>query len=1114
MRERQGSSSRPAKMLIRSFPRWLVLVLLLGRSPLAADSAVDFFEKRVRPVLAEHCYECHSETSTKLKGGLKLDSRAGVERGGDSGPILIKGDPERSRLLEAVRYHQRELQMPPKGRLPEADIAALEQWISSGAVDPRDAPVSATSSATPLAQTNHWAFQPLQSATPPTVAASARVQTPVDRFVQARQAELGLTLALPASPTALVRRLYLDLTGLPPTPDEASAFLADPSPLATERLIERLLASPRYGERWGRWWLDLARYADSNGQDENKVMANAWRYRDWVIRSFNAGQPFDQFVTDQLAGDLLPTNGVPESVLFDRWTATGFLVLGPKMLAEQDKPKLVMDLVDEQIDVLTRAFLGLTVGCARCHDHKFDPIPARDYYALAGIFKSTRAMANLDFVSKFNERQVTPREQLEALAAHQEALQAHQKVFQATTNKANAALQGQLKSAFPATLVAALQAAEGTNTPAPPTGVEASAWTNLVQTLRATPADHAASRTFREWARQPETIPAQLTALESLSREGLRVGPGRVGGGFLGTGQSFLELPHAPELEPPQLTLETWVRATEFSSTGDNRRWLISKNGNEWVEGHYGLVLDQNRPGAYLNIGGGKENLFALWSDGPRLRPNQWYHLALTYDGITLRLWVDGAAAGAVAVNRARIPGNQPLALGRRQDGYVSFRGNLDEAYLWNRALTPEELQRRAADPRQLPQDRPVVSWTFNDLTDAEQQALAQFEVRDALWGSDGILALPANPRPLYPEDTRNALNVLEQERRVLTQSAPPPPAFALAVADDKPVDLPVYVRGSHLSPGKDPVPRGFIQVAYRGEPAALPARQSGRLELAHWLTSPSNPLPARVIVNRVWQAHFGEGLVRTPDNFGLRGEAPTHPELLDWLAREFLESGWDLKHLHRLILNSATWQQSSRTRTDDGSPVPSLATDPDNRWLARFPRQRLEAEMVRDALLAVSGRLDLTTGGTLVDWKNDEYVPTDTVSAESARRSVYLPIVRDRVYDVFTLFDFANPSVGTAKRTPTVVSHQALFFLNSPLVKSSASALATRLLAETGDDEQRLRSAYQRCYNRDPLPAEKARGLQFLEQNQGAGGPEGRLQAWSAYAQILMAANEFLYRD
>jgi hypothetical protein len=272
--------------------------------------------------------------------------------------------------------------------------------------------------------------------------------------------------------------------------------------------------------------------------------------------------------------------------------------------------------------------------------------------------------------------------------------------------------------------------------------------------------------------------------------------------------------------------------------------------------------------------------------------------------------------------------------------------------------------------------------------------------------------------------------------------------------------------------------------------------------------------LPARVIVNRVWQAHFGEGLVRTPDNFGLRGEVPTHPELLDWLAREFLESGWDLKHLHRLILNSATWQQSSRTRTDDGSPVPSLETDPDNRWLARFPRQRLEAEMVRDALLAVSGRLDLTTGGTLVDWKNDEYVPTDTVSADSVRRSVYLPIVRDRVYDVFTLFDFANPSVGTAKRTPTVVSHQALFFLNSPLVKSSARALATRLLAETGDEEQRLRSAYQRCYNRDPLPAEQARGLRFLEQNQGAGGPEGQLQAWSAYAQILMAANEFLYRD
>jgi hypothetical protein len=334
-----------------------------------------------------------------------------------------------------------------------------------------------------------------------------------------------------------------------------------------------------------------------------------------------------------------------------------------------------------------------------------------------------------------------------------------------------------------------------------------------------------------------------------------------------------------------------------------------------------------------------------------------------------------------------------------------------------------------------------------------------------------------------------------------------------LAVEEASVVDLPVHIRGSHLNPAKEPVPRGFVRVAHRGGSVDLPKDRSGRLELAEWLTGPENPLTARVIVNRVWQAHFGEGLVRTPDNFGLRGEKPSHPELLDWLAAEFIASGWDLKRLHRLILTSGTWRRAGR-----GHPGfdPETATrDPDNRLLSWFPRQRLEAEMVRDALLLVSGRLDATIGGSLVSWGNDEYTPEDSVSAGSVRRSLYLPVVRDRVYDMFTIFDFANPSVGTSRRTPTVVSHQALFFLNSPLVRDCSSALADRLLALPGNDSVlRLLEAHLLALGRPPTPAETDRAMRFLEASSRPEASDAERRAWAAWCQVLLASNEFLYRD
>ncbi len=958
----------------------------------------------------------------------------------------------------------------------------------------------------------HWAFRPIPAVAPPLDerGPEAAPGHPVDRFVRARLAARQLHLNAPADRRLLIRRASFDLLGLPPSAAEVDAFVHDPRPDAFDHLVERLLASPHYGERWGRWWLDVARYADTNGQDENKVMANAWRYRDWVIRSCNANQPFDEFTRDQLAGDLLPTNGIPERTKFDRWTATGLLVLGPKMLAEQDKPKLVMDIIDEQIDVVTRAFLGLTVGCARCHDHKFDPIPTRDYYALAGIFKSTRTMENLSFVSKFNERLISTPDELAAITANAQALAARTNELQAVVRDANAALVQQRRRDLVRCLTDEAELrVQPLGSPTPASG------TNGLARLKAqVGVDLAAEGIFRRLeslVASPAKTVAFVSELESGGERSSSLVVGRVGGGFRADGTNYLELAQAPALEPAELTMETWVRVESFPAGGDTRRWLINKNGNEWVEGHYALLLDRSRAGACLNIGGGREDAFFLWSGGAALKTNQWHHLAATYDGALLKLYVDGVLAGTNAVRRPRIAGALPLALGRRQDGYVAFRGRLDEARIFNRALAVEELKDHFEHPEHPVAQNVVARWEFNELTDSERQSLDFLELRETLSnpGPAGFLALPKVPAVAYPAATRERIRSLESTLEQLRTKAPPPAGYALAVAEEHPVDLPVHLRGSHLNLASNTVPRGFLQVVSPASTAPLPADQSGRLELARWLTAPENPLTARVIVNRVWQAHFGEGLVRTSDNFGVRGEPPTHPELLDWLASRFLRTGWDIKALHRLILTSATWQQSSV-----GDPA-AVQADPDNRLLSRFPRQRLEAEMVRDALLAVSGRLDPVSGGSIVNWKNDEYAPRTEDAAQSVRRSIYLPVVRDLVYDVFTIFDFANPSVGTSRRIPTVVSHQALFFLNSPLVKSCSLTLADNLLLEPmGDDAARLRLAYRWTLNRLPTESEVARSLRFMDQVRGESPRPSERAVWSSFCQTLLAGNEFVYRD
>ncbi|MEY4199931.1 MAG: hypothetical protein RLZZ265_1671 [Verrucomicrobiota bacterium] len=785
-----------------------------------AREHLDFFEKKIRPVLVERCYECHSAAAKKNKGGLTLDTRDGVLKGGDAGSVVAPGDPEKSKLIEAVRYKNRDLQMPPKSSLSSEQVRDLEQWVKLGAPDPRTEAVAQTGGKRALTVEEgrqFWAFQPLANPSVPKVGnRQSAIGNPIDAFINAKLGEKKLAAAPAADKRTLIRRATFDLTGLPPAPEEVDAFLADKSPDAFAKVVDRLLASSAYGERWGRHWLDVARYADSNGLDENVAFGNAWRYRDYVVNSFNADKPYNRFVQEQIAGDLLPAEGTPQR--HEQLTALGFLSIGPKLLAEPDKVKLEMDLIDEQIETLGRAFLGMTFGCARCHDHKFDPVPTADYYALAAIFKSTRTMDDLKTIAKWHEPEV------------------------------------------------------------------------------ATPAERAVVEVHQRKAADQKAAIAKLVATANKS-----------------------------------------------------------------------LVTDK------------------------------------------------------------------------------------------------------------------------------------------------GLKEVPKNAESQYPTNVIAELKQLREALAKLEKDAPELPS-TMGVTDSTNVvkTLPVHIRGSHLSLGK-PVPRGFPQVmqvaSLRSE---MPEKQSGRLELAQWLASPQHPLTARVMVNRIWRWHFGQGLVASTDNFGILGERPSHPELLDWLARKFIAEGWSVKAMHRHIMASAAYQRATKPAADARRSV----VDSENRLLSHFPIRRLEAEEVRDSVLFVAGLLERTMGGKTIPVKNREFffnhTSKDATTYDSPRRALYLPVVRNNVYDLFEQFDFPDPAVPNGNRNATVVAPQALLMLNSDLVGKAAEKFAASLLASVSDDVRRIELAYQKAYARPPTAKELARAKKFLTdfKPDSAASPS----AWAIFCQSLLAANEFIY--
>lgn len=786
---------------------------------------IQFFESKIRPLFIKHCYDCHGPD--EQESDLRMDSFQGIVKGGKAGSLVVPGKPEQSLLITAVLYQTPDLQMPPDEKLSKQEINDLTNWVKIGAPYP-DADLSLLRKANNKGKLDlkkereFWSFQKVKKPKVPAVKNKAWVKNPIDQFVLSKLEQANITPARAADKRTLIRRTTFDLTGLPPTPLAIQLFLNDTSPQAFEKVVDRLLASPHYGEHWGRHWLDIARYADSNGLDENVVFGTAWKYRDYVVNALNKDKPYDQFLKEQLAGDLLePTEDI--AIRNERLIATGFLSLGPKVLAEADSTKMEMDIIDEQINTIGVSLMGLTLGCARCHDHKFDPILADDYYGLAGILKSTKIMEHYKVVARWHENSLATKAELKVQA---------------------------------------------------------------------------------EWDQKLKVENDKIAA----------------------------------------------------------------------------LVKSEN---ARLLKEGGKD------------------------------------------------------------------------------------------------------------------------------------FKLPKKPEPSYTKEVQKQLKALRDKVAAITKERPEVPT-ALGATERDIVDVPIHIRGSHLTLGET-VPRHVPVVLTEKTQEAFPKKQSGRLKLAEWLVNRNHPLTSRVFVNRVWRWHFGKGIVPTPDNFGKLGAKPTNQPLLDWMAASFMEQGWSIKKLHRMILLSNTWQMSN----DWNERAASI--DPDNALMWRADLRRLDAESIRDSILKVSEGLDLKVGGSLLNLKNRSYAfnheSKDGVTYDYNRRSLYLPVIRNHLYGMFMLFDYSDASVLNGNRSSTTVAPQALYLLNSHVVEDASKRMAENVLNQnSGSPELKIQQLYLISYGRLPSKQEISGALHFLTemerelQTEEPDSAKRISRSWQVLCQSFFASSEFIY--
>ena len=921
-------------------PRFLVCILAASSAPAWGAAAeptkdqLDFFENKIRPILTDKCYKCHSVESGKSKGGLTLDTKPGWEKGGDAGPAIVPGNVEKSPLHKALTYADKDLQMPPSssgGKLADNQIADIAAWIKMGAPDPRATATKVKRSGLTESARAHWAFREPGRYAIPNNKNQQWCRTPIDAYILQKLEEKGMFASPDADRETLLRRITFDLTGLPPTYAESEAFMNDTTANAYEKVVDRLLASPAYGERWARHWLDTARYADTIGGPRNAARtkqyryADAWTYRDYVVRSFNEDKPYTDFIIEQLAADKIP--GIqPDDA---RLAALGFLTVGERFPNAND-------VINDRIDVVSKGFLGLTVACARCHDHMFDPIPTRDYYALHGVFSSITEPDQKPLIGS----KVTPQQR-----------QDFEKKY-----------------------------------------------TALVKNLGSQYLDIVGTQ-LNEFYREP----------------GAYIRAALAGGGNRGKGNDAAK----EMIDNYKLEREL----VQFIARG------IQQNSSVW-----GPLMS-------FKSGGGKLKNMVAMDKGAEKGGDKSGKMMAKPMAASAQPGVNPFVAKVMAEK-------QPKNFDEAVEVYVQIFASMAAK---GKGLAPAL---KSAPSASVPgYDSAMIDLLRGPFEIAPAALLTQETIESAVQGLPQKLA------------GRGRLNL--GDINLLEISHPGAPARAMVVADKaKPTNSPIFIRGQAQTRGEI-VPRSFLEILSPDRKPVPFTEGSGRYELAKCIASKENPLTARVIVNRVWMHHFGEGFVATPDDLGTMSEKPTHPELFDFLANWFMDNGWSLKKLHKFIVLSRIYQESSHTRPE------YEVIDPGNRLIWRANVRRLEFEAMRDSLLVFSGGLDRTVGGKPINLTDEPY---------SFRRSVYGYIDRGNLPELMSQFDFSDPDMPNSKRATSIVPQQALFLMNNSMaVDVARKILARPEVASKSGDLYKISAIYRIVFQRSPKMNEIQMGSQFI---------------------------------
>ena len=894
-----------------------------------ANPKTDFFEKKIRPILSKNCYECHSAKSKSLKAGLFLDRKAGWERGGRNGAVIIPGKPSKSILMNVLEYDNHDLQMPPSGKLSESVLADFEKWISMGAQDPRNSSLDEVFAVGGLKAKSleegrkFWAFKAIKPPSLPDDQKDEWIKDEIDSFILQGIEDKRLQPSQKAEPMTLLRRIFFDLTGLPPSPQDIKEFQENSSDESFRDVVDSLLDSPRFGERWGRHWLDVARYSDTTGGGRNNPFPNAHRYRDYVINSFNKDKPFDQFIMEQIAGDLMSSS--TDNEYNEKLTGTGFLALGPHNYELQDKELLRMEVVDEQLSAVGKAFMGLTMDCARCHDHPFDPIPIQDYYSMAGIFRSTNSLVPGN-VAGFHEREL------------RDEFGEQRKEFERTL----ASLEKRLKEAI--NLFKSLDGKESNN----------NSRSLELLTLEGIVVDDLEAIERGKWVFSSHTA------------------------GYVGSGYH-----HDDNTDKGNKSITYRAKITKGGEYDVQASYANGPNRSKKVpitvmhaDGEQKIYIDQTKPpqilGSFISLG-----VF-------RFEQTERDVVQITTEG----------TEGHVIADAIRL-----VAIEEK-----------------DRALNHSKKPKK-------PEFDLVAQKKLNEVKLRVKEIKEKIEIH----------------KKSQPTKVAKVMSVLEQEETG---------------------DWHIHLRGSIRNLGPV-VERGFLQVTMpKGTSpiAEIPKGESGRFQLAEWIASSNNPLPARVYANRVWHYLFGRGIVASTDNFGEMGNRPTHPELLDYLARYLIENNWSTKSLIRKIVLSNTYQMSMYV-SDITAKI-----DPENNLFSRQNRKRLEAEAIGDAMLFVGGQISANH------------------PALEKKRFSFQKLNRNKLSELFEVFDYPNPGLVSGKRNTSSVPTQALYMMNNDFVIKQARLVSTNIeKQETKDLKRKISLAFLKCLGRAPNEEEMKTSLLFL---------------------------------